>query len=129
MADLKTELTTDPLGRGYAGMTDQEAADDLNTTYRTRDRTSMTGREVGAAVVKAEYAALADAQKDRVLFLFGRDDLDPFKFEADVMTDIFGGGSDTIAALAAARVEAISRALELGLRTPVRRSYVTAARA
>jgi len=37
MADidaLSQELTNDPLGRGYSGMTDQQAADDLNTAYR-----------------------------------------------------------------------------------------------
>lgn len=32
---LKSELTTDPLGRGYAAMTDIAAAADLNTEYRT----------------------------------------------------------------------------------------------
>lgn len=34
MTDLKTELTDDPLTRGYSGMSDQAAADDLNTAYR-----------------------------------------------------------------------------------------------
>lgn len=34
---LKSEITADPLGRGYAGMTDQQVADDLNSVYRTRD--------------------------------------------------------------------------------------------
>ena len=32
--DLNTELVTDPLGRGYAGMTDAQAAADINTLYR-----------------------------------------------------------------------------------------------
>ena len=31
---LAKELSEDPLGRGYAAMTDQEAADDINTLYR-----------------------------------------------------------------------------------------------
>jgi hypothetical protein len=31
---LKAELDADPLGRGYAGMTDEQATDDLNTVYR-----------------------------------------------------------------------------------------------
>jgi len=31
---LRTELLTDPLGRGYASKTDQQCADDLNTKYR-----------------------------------------------------------------------------------------------
>ena len=43
---LKSELTVDPLSRGYAGMTDAEAAIDLNTVYRERNRISMTGSEV-----------------------------------------------------------------------------------
>ena len=32
---LNEELTNDPLGRGYAGMDDQQATDDLNTFYRS----------------------------------------------------------------------------------------------
>jgi len=32
---LIAELTGDPLGRGYAGMSDSQAAADLNTAYRT----------------------------------------------------------------------------------------------
>lgn len=31
---IKTEIDTDPLTRGYAPMTDQQVADDLNTLYR-----------------------------------------------------------------------------------------------
>jgi len=31
---LKAEIDSDPLGRGYAGMTDRQVADDLNTFYR-----------------------------------------------------------------------------------------------
>ena len=34
MSILSDELTNDPLARGYGAMTDQEAADDLNTVYR-----------------------------------------------------------------------------------------------
>ena len=34
IAALKIELDTDPLARGYAGMGDQAAADDINTVYR-----------------------------------------------------------------------------------------------
>lgn len=34
---LRNELLTDPLGRGYAGMTDQQAADSLNTRNRPLD--------------------------------------------------------------------------------------------
>ena len=34
IAGIKAEIDADPLGRGYAGMTDQQVADDLNTAYR-----------------------------------------------------------------------------------------------
>jgi hypothetical protein len=57
---LNTELTTDPLTRGYSGMTDQQAADDLNTVYRTRDRGSMLGDEIFAATDNAEFVGLSD---------------------------------------------------------------------
>lgn len=33
---LFAEITTDPLGRGYTGMTDQQIADSLNAVDRTR---------------------------------------------------------------------------------------------
>ncbi len=33
---LTQELATDPEGRGYSGMTDVQAANDLNTEYRSR---------------------------------------------------------------------------------------------
>jgi hypothetical protein len=63
---LRTELSDDPLTRGYASMTDEEAAIDLNTTYRERNKTSMTGSEVLNAVDATNWAGLTDAQKQVV---------------------------------------------------------------
>ena len=34
LTTIKTELDTDPLVRGYSGMSDKAAADDMNTIYR-----------------------------------------------------------------------------------------------
>lgn len=127
MSDLKTELTDDPLLRGYAGMTDQEAADDLNSEYRPDPRTSMSASDVLNAVDDTEYGVLTDANKDRLWQLLGIGDLNPFGVEAALMTSIFGGGSATITALAADRVDHITRAAELGIR--VSRSAVEGARA
>lgn len=112
---IKVELTTDPLTRGYSTMTDEEASTDLNTVYRTRNRTSMTGREVAAEIVNAEYDALSDAKKNQILSLSSASDIDPYGFAANVIKDVFGAGSLTVTALALARVENISRATELGL--------------
>ena len=47
---LENEISNDPLSRGYASMTDQEVADDLNTAYRTKpDHSHKFLRDVAAA--------------------------------------------------------------------------------
>lgn len=112
--DLRSELANDPLARGYAGMTDAEVVADINSQYRSRNRDSMSGAEIGAAIDSAEYTALADeAHKDRLIALSNLDSVDPFGFAQTIILDIFAGGSNTVQALAAARVESISRAEEL----------------
>ena len=112
---LKTELADDPLERGYAGMNDQDAATDLNTVYRTRNRTSMTGRKMAAEIVNVEYDALTEAKKAQILALIASDDINPFGFAANVVKDVFEAESMTVAALVVARTEDVSRATELGL--------------
>lgn len=114
---LRDELINDPLGRGYSTMSDEEAADDLNSlaTGRTRNRTSMTSSEVFNSIVVSELIALTDGDRATVMSIMGFGAINPFGREADVFISIFGGGSDTITALAAARVDAISRAVELDL--------------
>lgn len=131
---LKDELTNDPLGRGYSGMTDEEAADDLNTIYatdpRTRSRVSMSATEVLNAVDPSEYNALISADKDRLWQLLGIGDLNPFGVEATLMVNLFGAGSTTITTLKAARVESITRVQELpGVRAPVKVGHIMVARA
>ena len=110
---IKDEIDNDPLTRGYAGMTDEEVADDMNTEYRSRNLTSMTSTQVFNAVNVAEFQALADGQQNTVMQIMGFGEINPFGREADVFIAIFGAGSDTIAALAAARVVPISRGDEL----------------
>ena len=112
---LKTELTTDPLGRGYAAMTDAEVAISLNTVNRSRNRASLAGTEVLNAVDATEWAGLDATQKQTVWDIVHLGTINPFGVEATLMIDVFGAGSDTITALAAARIEAVSRAEQLGL--------------
>tara|TARA_R110000772_G_scaffold237481_1_gene349385 strand:+ start:744 stop:1133 length:390 start_codon:yes stop_codon:yes gene_type:complete len=114
--ELRDELLNDPLVRGYAGMTDQEAADDLNTEYRPRDRSSMTSTEVWQAIDVTELRALADGDRSLVMAVLQFESINPFGNEAALFTALFGGGSTTLTALATARVETISRAVELALR-------------
>ena len=112
---LKAEIDTDSLVRGYSGMTDQQVADDLNTVYRTRNRTSMTGKEVKDRIDVTEWDARTDAQKQIILAMCNRDDLDPFGIDQQIFTDAMAGATNTIADLAAYRVEDVSRADELGI--------------
>ena len=125
---LRNELDTDPLSRGYAAMSDLEAATSLNVVNRSRNRTSMTASEVLNAVDPTQYAALTDADKRTMWDVLHIGTINPFGVEATLFTQIFGAGSATIVALAALRVEAISRAEELGLGI-VRESDVFKARA
>ena len=119
MTILADEVTADPLARGYAGMTDQELVDSLNALDRTRERTTMSAGEVMEQIDGAEFSALNNASKarvDRVLGLGAEIIIGPGNAHNAVQEMlVFGGGSATIAALVAARTEAISRAQEIGV--------------
>ena len=130
MTGIRDELLTDPLVRGYAGMTDQQAADDLNTSYRTRNRSSMSGDDVFQSIEsQVVWDGLTADQRIEFLSLCGRDVLDPFgAANVNLVISIFGGGSTTITNLNTARVESITRAVELGLATPVHSESVKSGR-
>jgi hypothetical protein len=116
MSILYDEITNDPLARGYAGMTNEEVSNDLNTVYRTRNRASMSGDEIYQQTVPAEFLALTADNKQLWMAFCGRDSINPFA-TANVQTvvQIFGSVSTTVANLNASRVESVSRAVELGL--------------
>lgn len=120
MRILEDEIANDPLGRGYSSMTDQQLLTSLNTVNISRNRTTMTGREVAAEIVDSEYNLIPDIKKQQVLELLKRDDLDPFGLPANVIKGIFGAGSTTLSNLATARVHGISRAQEIGWGSIVR---------
>ncbi len=125
---LKDELIGDPEGRGYSGMSNQAAADELNSIWadpdtRTRNRTFMTGDEIAQAADPTEFDALDDGSvantpdvKSHWLALCGRTTVDPFGVaNVALVISIFGNPSVTRTNLLAARVEDITRADELGL--------------
>lgn len=111
---LKAELTVDPLARGYSGMSDRAATDDLNTIYRTTNKAMMTGTEVFNAIDKAEFNALSATNKRMVWDILHLGELNPFGLEADLFQDIFGV-STTIISLQALRVNNVGRGVELGI--------------
>jgi len=115
MPNLKDEVINDPLGRGYSSMTAAQVVADGKTKYRTRNRAIMARTEIINQVLKSEYNALTDANKDLFWKVINSENINPFGVEADLMTDIFTGGSTTITNLQTARVESISRWDDLGL--------------
>ena len=66
---LKNEIDSDPLGRGYVGMTDQEVADSLHMANRTvyrpvPSRVLQEWASVGERIVKLKNAAATHASDD-----------------------------------------------------------------
>lgn len=116
MEILKTELSTDPLARGYSTMSDAEAATDLNTVYRTKARDYVAGWEIFNATDDTEYAALTDAQKSSWDALCGIESIDTTSGIAKAReAELFGAGTTTRDNLISLKSSAVSRAVELGL--------------
>ena len=112
---LKTELTTDPLVRGYTGMSDIDATNDLNSIYRTSNKMSMTSTEVFNAINKTEFNDLTATNKKLIWDILHLGEINPFGLEADLFVDAFGGGSATITTLKDLRKDDVSRGVELGI--------------
>lgn len=112
---IKTEITNDPLPRGYSGMNDEAVAVSMNTVDRTTNKSSLTGSEVMNAIDKTEFNGKSDAQKQQVWNILHLGTINPFGLEADLLTDIFTGGSTTITTLATLRLNSVSRGVELGV--------------
>ncbi len=125
---IKTEITTDPLTRGYSGMSDAEVATDMNTVYRTRNRDYVSGWEIFNETDDAEYAALTDAQKSSWDALCAIEQIDTTSGVAKAReAELFGAGTTTRSNLANLRSEDISRGVELGVGT-VKTGHIEEAR-
>lgn len=114
---LWNEISTDPLSRGYAGLSSASVAGNLNQKNRTRNRTVMSGTEVLNAIKISEFNALTSASQARIWDTLHLGTLNPFGIEATIFIGVFGAGASTIATLQTLRVETISRGEELGLGT------------
>lgn len=115
-AILAAELTNDPLARGYAGMSDSEVTASLRDVKdRTRIRARMDSSEVFQAIDIAEFNAKTDQQQRNIMAVLSFGSVNPQGKEAALFSNVFGAGSATITALQAARLESISRSVELGI--------------
>lgn len=112
---LKTEITTDSLGRGYSNMTDEQVSDSLNKQDRQPNRETLdSGRFVGA-IVAADYAGLTADQRDRVRLLATPSLLFITPHIRQELRDMFPANSATRTNLRAALMQTGSRADELGM--------------
>lgn len=130
-ATLASELTTDPLGRGYAGMTDVQALADLNTVYRD-DWLNVTGAEIAKAIDFTEYKALSIAARQYVQMVANISDSvpsSPGSVVRDGIASAFGVPSGTVTNLLALANPQQSRAEELGLAGWITEGRINEARA
>ena len=123
---LQTELSNDI---AYSTMSDQEAADSLNTADISTIKDSMDGATMFLDTDPTEYAALTAAKKSEWLSFCGIASHDPANNGVAhlFVSYCFGGGSTTLSNLASSRTELVSRATQLGLPT-IKVGYVAAAR-
>lgn len=115
---LRQELTTDPLSRGYASMTDEQVADSLNAQNRQTQRDTLSGAEMFEQIEPSEFISKTNALQAEVwniVHLGEAIKVSPGSRTRARMIAIFGAGSATITNLAAILNITVSRADELGL--------------
>ena len=131
---LRRELLDDPLGLGYAGMSDAQARNSLhNASARgVADRTSLTAPELYDAIVRTEFKTLPVDEQDEVKVLLRIQGDIPIGSGAEArrtLTTIFPAGTDTRANLLALLTGVTqSRIQELGLNPNLSAEDIAAAR-
>lgn len=128
---LDDEVTNDPLGRGYAGMTDAQVADDLHLEDQSQAKEFAEAGQVYESIDRTEYDNLGAAAKDRyketIIPLYSLQRFLSMGMARDWLQEIFGNGSLTLATYDSTLSIAISRARELQLGN-VREADVTLVR-
>jgi len=118
---LKTELTTDPLARGYVAMKHHKAAESFQDRDRTTANDTTTGGEVASAIVRADLAGLVAADKTYLQLLVSAATLQlkgPASAVKDELKTLFPAGSATRANLVSLFKRPGTRAEELGIPQP-----------
>lgn len=115
LAKLKTELTTDPIGRGYADMGDEAAAATFAVNDRQPNRETLDSGLLAASLVLSEYTALTAAQKDYLRIACSAGVLPITATLKSELGDIFPQGSTTRANLLGLMKRPGNRADELNL--------------
>ncbi len=72
---LKTELTEDPAGLGYAGKSHEDQAELINKTQRTVNRDQFSGADLASCLDPTEFGALTAPQRTWLQMLTGANGL------------------------------------------------------
>ena len=97
------------------GTTDQAVLDWLNESV-SRNKTSLSGDELFNAADTTEQNALTSAERSEWLALCARSAVDPFgAATVALVLQLYGGGSTTVTALNALRVEQVDRVTNAGI--------------
>lgn len=115
---LKAELATPHPVTGAYSANDETAANQINAVNVNVPRTHLTSAEIFECLDLAEFTGLSTALKarvDRILSLGGDIKASAPSKARDELLAIFGAGTATRAALAAATQQPGSRAQALGL--------------
>lgn len=128
-AILKQELLTDPLVRGYSGMTDSQALTSLNTVNISVDVETVEGWQLWGATDVTEWGALSAANRSFWQTLLTQQQI-RVKDQSvrDNVLALFGAGTATRTALIALQTRLISRREQLEL-PPLGLHHIAAARA
>jgi hypothetical protein len=112
---LKTELTTDPIGRGYASKNDEQAAATFSIMDRQPNRETLESGLLVAAIVRSEFAALVAGDKQYVQMVATAPTMPLTATLKTELGAIFPAGSATRANLVALMKRPGNRAEELNL--------------
>lgn len=115
-AALKTELETDPLVRGYSGMTDQQIADDMNTVYRTGTVTELSASQLFEAIEDSDWDTRTADQREKIKTILSLGDniqIAPGTKARAMMASALTGATASLANLGSLESPPISRAVEV----------------
>jgi hypothetical protein len=112
---IKGELTADPLQRGYAAMSDEDAAASLMRQDRTVDREQLSSGVLVSCLDKAEFTALSNADKAYLNLFITASDVPMTADVRQALRSMFPAGSKTRQNINQSTRRIGSRAEELGL--------------
>ncbi len=112
---LKSELTTDPAGLGYAGKSHEDQAILINKPQRTMDAESLSSGLLVSCIDRAEFAVLPAADKQYLNLFVTAGNVPMSQNVRQALRGLFPVGSETRAKINQATRRTGSRSEELGL--------------